>query len=148
MMLHNTVENKKLEMTSISLEAAKKLGDEYGQLMIASDLSCAQEARMDEILWLATVHRNVDFWVSLAACDRGADIGLLSPNYLSQYEDQRAVLREQMALETLPDSGIERALLAQVKAAKEKANQDIQRILDEMEHLDRGKARVGERKAR
>lgn len=139
-MLHNTLEHQNLEALSISLEAAKKLGDEYGRLMVTPNLTAEQEARIDEILLLATIHGNVDFWVARAACDRGAEAGLLSPEYLSYYEDQRAILREQVQLDTSADSEVELTLLAQVKAARAASDKAIEKLANEMDNLDKGKA--------
>ena len=94
---HIEEENHTLETTiSISLEDAQKLGQEYGELMIKESLSDEEDARIDHILHLATLSDSVEFWVSHAACEYGAKIGLLSPDALKSYEDQRAILRERI----------------------------------------------------
>lgn len=138
-MLNNTLKHQDLEVAAISLEAAKKLGDEYGQLMVLPNLTDEQEARLDEILVLATIHGNVDFWVARAACDRGAEVGLLSPEYLSYYEDQRAILREQVTLEAPSDSELEQTLSVQLEAAREEEEQAMKKIASEIDNRDIGK---------
>ena len=106
---------------SFSLEEAKTLGDEYGELMILPTLSQTQEDRIDEILHLATVHENVDFWVSRAACNRGAELGLLSPEALAHSEDQRPILREHIDFKTPLEPAAETILKKQVRKAREDA---------------------------
>ena len=128
-MLHNNLKNHQLNCSSTSFEDAKKIGDEYGDLRILPALSDEQEARMDEILWLATHDSNVDFWVSRAACDRGADIGLLSPDMLEHYENQRSALRERIELDIPPDPIAETILREQVKATQQKA---LDKLFDEL----------------
>jgi hypothetical protein len=124
----HTAEHNKLENTiPISFEDARKLGQEYGELMIKKTLSAAEDARIDEILHLATVNDGVDFWVSHAACEYGAKIGLLSPEALESYEDQRAILRERIDTYqfTNPDEeAILYSLISQTKAQLEKQTQD------------------------
>jgi hypothetical protein len=117
--------NQPQEINSISLEDAKKLGDEYGDLMIASTLSEEEEARMDEILSLAIIHENVDFWVAQAACDRGAEVGLLSPEYLKLYEDQRTILREQLELDVPLEPVAEATLREQIRLHKTHITEEI-----------------------
>ncbi len=122
-MLHNPSKHYHLDSSAISLEKAKKIGVEYGELMILSTLSQKQEDRMDEILLLATHDSNVDFWVSQAACDRGADIGLLSPEMLEHYENQRAALRERIELD-IPLVPVAETLLRQQVRTMEKETLD------------------------
>lgn len=88
----NTLENT----IPINFEDARQLGEEYGELMIKTTLTTQEDDRIDEILHLATLNDSVDFWVSHAACEYGAKIGLLSPEALKSYEDQRAILRERI----------------------------------------------------
>lgn len=104
---------------TLSLEEAKTLGDEYGALMILPTLSDDQERRMDFILHLATIHENVDFWVSQAACNRGAEIGLLSPESLEYYENQRTILREQIDLDVPLEPVAHDILMKQVDQARQ-----------------------------
>lgn len=108
-----------------SLEDAKKLGDEYGELMILPELTEAQEDRIEEILKMATIYGSVDFWISRAACERGYEVGLLSPAALHDYENQRAVLRERIDLDAPLASTVESDLLAQVRAARQQAIKKI-----------------------
>ncbi len=139
---HSVLDDKKLETvpditnslnnpkegkpgTTISLEDAKKIGDEYGELMILPTLSEAQEDRIEAILVMATVHGNIDFWISRAAYHKGADIGLLSPAALHDYENQRAVLRERLDLDAPLASTVESNLLQQIRAARKKAIEKI-----------------------
>jgi hypothetical protein len=82
----------------ISKEDAQKFGHEYGRLMIKESLSEKEDARVDELLHIATIHENVDHYISEAIRDYGKLIGLLSPEALSYYEDQRSVLRERLGL--------------------------------------------------
>jgi len=132
-MLHNYLSPKDESNADLALEEAKKIGDEYGDLMVLPSLSDEQEARMDEILALATRDSNVDFWVSRAACDRGADIGLLSPEMLEYYENQRAALRERVELDSPPEPVAETILWQQVRATKD---QGLDKIAKEIEGPD------------
>jgi hypothetical protein len=132
----NHLKKYPLNNHTIPLEEAKKLGDEYGDLMVLPFLSDEQETRMDEILSLATRDSNVDFWVARAACDRGADIGLLSPEMLEHYENQRAALRERMELDIPPEPVAETILWQQVRAACNAYNNGLDRIADEVNLTD------------
>ena len=149
MILHYSLDDKTLQHIALSIqntgtpienahfsfEDAKKLGDEYGDLMVAPSLSDEQEKRMDEILFLATIHESVDFWVARAACDRGADIGLLSPQMLAHYEDQRAILRERIDLDEPLQPNAEIVLNQQIQKAREEA---IHKIYSAVDKIDDG----------
>lgn len=99
----NSINNDMGGTSPVSDKQARCLAHEYGQLLIKDSLSDTEDARIDELLHLATVHDNVDHYISEATLDYGRLIGLLSPEALSYYEDQRAVLRERLGLSSEQD---------------------------------------------
>lgn len=86
----------------ISGSQAKEIGIEYGDLIIADDISEEQEDRITQILELALVNQEVEFWVSLLTCVRGKDTGLLTKTAEREYDDQKALLREHLGNPNLP----------------------------------------------
>jgi hypothetical protein len=90
------------DITPITGPKAKALGVEYGKLMIAEPLSEEQEARMIEILDLAITHDEVDFWVAHFTCSQGMETGLLSKSAQTNFENQKAMLREHLGQANLP----------------------------------------------
>ena len=111
---HSALDN----ISSISFEEARALGEEYGALMTKKTLSDAEDVRIDEILHLATIDDNVDFWVSHAACEYGAKLGLLDPDAIKSYEDQRAILRERIDTFEFSDATDEAVLHRRVRRAQ------------------------------
>lgn len=147
-MLHNYSSPQDESSVALALDEAKKIGNEYGDLMVLPSLSDQQEARMDEILALATRDSNVDFWVSRAACDRGADIGLLSPDMLEYYENQRAALRERVELDSPPEPVAETLLWQQVRETKDQALDKIAKEIEGSDSDSTGRNKAGAKSGR
>jgi hypothetical protein len=90
------------EIIPITGPEAKALGIEYEALMTAESLSEAQEARIAEILDLAITHEEVDFWVSHSTDSQAMEAGLLSEDAKTNFENQKAMLREHLGQANLP----------------------------------------------
>lgn len=98
----NNNNNDQPNPQNISGPQAKKIGIEYGDLMIAKDISEKQENRIIQILELALVNEEVDFWVSHLTSIRGMEAGLLTKTAQKEYDDQKALLREHLGNQNLP----------------------------------------------
>ena len=95
-------DNYWLASKDISGSQAKEIGLEYGDLIIADDITEEQEKRIVKILELALINEEVEFWVSHLTCIRGKETGLLTKTAEKRYEDQKALLREHLGNPDLP----------------------------------------------
>lgn len=82
----------------ITFSQARLIGAEYGELMFKSSPSPENEARLDEILELATISECVDFWIALETLRYGAEQGLTDESALKSYENQKSWLKEYLGM--------------------------------------------------
>ncbi|NEO57499.1 MAG: hypothetical protein F6K54_33175 [Okeania sp. SIO3B5] len=72
----------------------KKLINEYAILASLPELNLEQEEKLGEILEQANQNQILAFWIAEVDYILGESLGLLKPENLNYYEDQKAVLRE------------------------------------------------------
>ncbi|NEP80377.1 MAG: hypothetical protein F6K39_20730 [Okeania sp. SIO3B3] len=72
----------------------KKLINEYIKLASLPELNLEQEEKLGEILEQASQNEILSFWISEVDYILGESLGLLKPEDLNYYEDQKALLRE------------------------------------------------------
>ncbi|NER07745.1 MAG: hypothetical protein F6K17_36875 [Okeania sp. SIO3C4] len=72
----------------------KKLINEYAILAFLPELNLEQEEKLGEILEEANQNQILAFWIAEVDYIFGESLGLLKPEDLNCYEDQKAVLRE------------------------------------------------------
>ena len=89
----NEIQESVLDATT---EQVSRLAIEYGQLSALPELNDRQEKRMQEILDLACEDGALSFWISELDHVLGHELGLLSPDYRRDYNNQKALLREYM----------------------------------------------------
>ena len=136
----NSNSHHQSEPSSISGARAKEIGMEYGDLMVASDLSQAQEERIIQILELALTNKEVEFWVSHLTCIRGMEAGLLTETAQKEYEDQKALLKEHLGNPDLPPI---RGLAAQNITARLREQME-QQVLDKLVAATKGAGKHGD----
>ncbi|GGA54075.1 hypothetical protein [Okeania sp. KiyG1] len=73
----------------------KKLINEYVRLASLPELNLEQEEKLGEILEQASQNEILSFWISEVDYILGESLGLLKPEDLNYYEDQKALLKEQ-----------------------------------------------------
>ncbi|NET27616.1 hypothetical protein [Okeania sp. SIO1I7] len=91
-LLHTKMKN--FSMTLIP--SLKKLINEYAILASLAELNLEQEEKLCEILEQASQDEIVAFWISEVDYILGKSSGLLNPEDLNYYEDQKAGIREHL----------------------------------------------------
>ncbi|MGD1716613.1 hypothetical protein [Dapis sp. BLCC M172] len=85
-------QRKNCPMTLTS--SLKQLINEYAMLSSLPELNLEQEEKLGEILEQASENEIMAFWISEVDYILGESLGLLKPEDLNYYEDQKAILRE------------------------------------------------------
>ncbi|MDY7007696.1 MAG: hypothetical protein SWX82_28105 [Cyanobacteriota bacterium] len=91
-LLHTETKNCSMTLTA----SLKKLINKYAMLASLPELNLEQEEKLGEILEQASEDEIVAFWISEVDYILGKSSGLLKPEDLNYYEDQKAGIREHL----------------------------------------------------